>query len=225
MKEYIAKNLNLELTEGQIAAFETYFSFLVEENEKYNLTAITDHQEVWTKHFVDSMLGAKFVPRNAKLADIGCGAGFPSVPLAIVRSDIKPTLVDSLTKRVNFCTELCKKIGVEAQIVHARAEDFAKDNSEKFDVAVARAVAPLNILLEYTAQVVKIGGIVLAYKTDESETEIAANAAKKLSLALESANKFTLPDGSNRCLLVYRKKAHTPKIYPRGQNKPRKMPL
>lgn len=225
MKQYIAETVNVDLTEKQIAAFESYFQFLVEENEKYNLTAITDHEEVWTKHFADSMLGAKFVPQNAKVVDIGCGAGFPSVPLAVIRPDIKPTLVDSLTKRVNFCTELCQKIGVNAQVVHSRAEDFAKDNSERFDVAVARAVAPLNILLEYTAQVVRVGGIVLAYKTDESETELAANAAKKLGLALESANKFVLPDGSNRCLLVYRKKAHTPKIYPRGQNKPRKMPL
>lgn len=225
MTDYILQNTGVALTDEQTTRLETYFGFLVEENAKYNLTAITEHDQVWVKHFVDSMLGSRFVPDGATLCDIGCGAGFPSVPLAVLRPDIRPTLVDSLTKRVNFCTELCDKIGVKANVVHARAEDFARDNSERFDIAVARAVAPLNILLEYTAQVVKTGGAVVAYKTDESEVAAAEHAARVLGLRLESANKFVLPDGSNRCLLVYRKVAHTPVAYPRGQNKPRKMPL
>ncbi len=225
MTDYILQNTGVALTDEQMMRLETYFGFLVEENAKYNLTAITEHDQVWVKHFVDSMLGSRFVPDGATLCDIGCGAGFPSVPLAVLRPDIRPTLVDSLTKRVNFCTELCDKIGVKAKVVHARAEDFAHDNSERFDIAVARAVAPLNILLEYTAQVVKTGGAVVAYKTDESEVAIARHAEKVLGLRLESANKFVLPDGSNRCLLVYRKVAHTFAAYPRGQNKPRKMPL
>ena len=207
MQNYLTQNAKITLTDGDVARFEQYYEFLVAENEKYNLTAVTDHAEVWTKHFVDSMLGAQFVPQGATLVDI------------------RATLVDSLTKRVNFCTELCRKIGVRAQVLHDRAEDFAKTNSERFDVATARAVAPLNILLEYTAQVVKLGGIVLAYKTDDSEVALAQNAAKTLCLRLESAHPFVLPDGSNRCLLVYRKYAHTPKQYPRGQNKPRKFPL
>ena len=225
MQNYLTQNAKITLSEGDIARFERYFEFLVAENEKYNLTAVTEHDEVWTKHFVDSLLGAQFVPQGASLVDIGCGAGFPSVPLAVVRPDIRPTLVDSLTKRVNFCTELCRILDVSATVLHDRAEDFAKTHSEQFDVATARAVAPLNILLEYTAQVVKVGGIVLAYKTDESEVPLAQNAAQTLCLRLESAHPFVLPDGSNRCLLVYRKYAHTPKQYPRGQNKPRKMPL
>lgn len=225
MKQYLLQQTNIQLTEQTEQRFEQYFRFLVQENEKYNLTAITDHDEVWTKHFVDSMLGSRFVPQGATLCDIGCGAGFPSVPLAIVRDDVKCTLVDSLTKRVNFCTELTNLVGVKATILHSRAEDFAKDNSERFDVATARAVAPLNILLEYTAQVVKLGGIVLAYKTDVAEVDSAKNAARVLGMKLESANDFVLPDGSNRCLLVYRKVAHTPRQYPRGQNKPRKQPL
>ncbi len=195
------------------------------ENEKYNLTAITEHNEVWCKHFVDSMLGSKFVPYGASLVDVGCGAGFPSVPLAIARPDIRPTLVDSLTKRVNFCTELCGKVGVSANVVHARVEDFAKDNRQRFDVAVARAVAPLNILLEYLAPLVRVGGSVVAYKTDESEVVLAKNAANILGLTFVSANRFVLPDGSNRCLLEYKKVKNTPLVYPRGQNKPRKCPL
>ncbi len=213
------------LTDDMTKKFNTYCDFLLSENQKYNLTAITDVSEVWEKHFVDSMLGAQFIPLKSSICDIGCGAGFPSIPLAIARADLKATLVDSLGKRVNFCKELCEKIEVNAQVFHDRAEDFAKKHSNKFDVATARAVAPLNILLEYTAQVVKIGGLVIAYKTDESEAENAKNAEKILGLKLESVNKFVLPSGANRCIIVYRKIKPTPSMYPRGQNKPRKNPL
>ena len=225
MQQYLLQNANILLDEKMTERFETYYRFLVSENEKYNLTAITEHDEVWCKHFADSMLGSKFVPHGASLVDVGCGAGFPSVPLAIARPDIRPTLVDSLTKRVNFCTELCGKVGVSANVVHARAEDFAKDNRQRFDVAVARAVAPLNILLEYLAPLVRVGGSVVAYKTDESEVVLAKNAANILGLTFVSANRFVLPDGSNRCLLLYKKVKNTPLVYPRGQNKPRKCPL
>lgn len=225
MQQYLLQNANILLDDKMTERFETYYRFLVSENEKYNLTAITEHDEVWCKHFADSMLGSKFVPHGASLVDVGCGAGFPSVPLAIARPDIRPTLVDSLTKRVNFCTELCGKMGVSANVVHARAEDFAKDNRQRFDVAVARAVAPLNILLEYLAPLVRVGGSVVAYKTDESEVVLAKNAANILGLTFVSANRFVLPDGSNRCLLLYKKVKNTPLVYPRGQNKPRKCPL
>lgn len=225
MQQYLLQNANILLDDKMTERFETYYRFLVSENEKYNLTAITEHDEVWCKHFADSMLGSKFVPHGASLVDVGCGAGFPSVPLAIARPDIRPTLVDSLTKRVNFCTELCGKVGVSANVVHARAEDFAKDNRQRFDVAVARAVAPLNILLEYLAPLVRVGGSVVAYKTDESEVVLAKNAANILGLTFVSANRFVLLDGSNRCLLEYKKVKNTPLVYPRGQNKPRKCPL
>lgn len=225
MQQYLLQNANILLDDKMTERFETYYRFLVSENEKYNLTAITEHDEVWCKHFADSMLGSKFVPHGASLVDVGCGAGFPSVPLAIARQDIRPTLVDSLTKRVNFCTELCGKVGVSANVVHTRAEDFAKDNRQRFDVAVARAVAPLNILLEYLAPLVRVGGSVVAYKTDESEVVLAKNAANILGLTFVSANRFVLPDGSNRCLLEYKKVKNTPLVYPRGQNKPRKCPL
>ena len=225
MQQYLLQNANILLDDKMTERFETYYRFLVSENEKYNLTAITEHDEVWCKHFADSMLGSKFVPHGASLVDVGCGAGFPSVPLAIARPDIRPTLVDSLTKRVNFCTELCGKVGASANVVHARAEDFAKDNRQRFDVAVARAVAPLNILLEYLAPLVRVGGSVVAYKTDESEVVLAKNAANILGLTFVSANRFVLPDGSNRCLLLYKKVKNTPLVYPRGQNKPRKCPL
>lgn len=216
---------NISLPDDKLQKFDVYCNFLLEENEKYNLTAITDEQAVWEKHFLDSALGSESIFVGATLCDIGCGAGFPSIPLKIVRPDINVTLVDSLEKRVNFCKQLCQKLSLEAKVFHDRAEDFAKKNSERFDFATARAVAPLNILLEYTAQIVKIGGIVLAYKTDESEVESARKAANVLGLKYESCRKYVLSDGSNRCLLIFRKIDHTPTQYPRGQNKPRKNPL
>lgn len=219
MKDIVIHNDELN------AKLQIYYRYLIQENEKYNLTAITDQNEVWIKHFADSISGEVAIPHGANVCDIGCGAGFPSVPLKLVRNDINITLVDSLTKRVEFCKNLCAKIGVEAQIYHSRAEDFAHTHCETYDVAVARAVAPLNILLEYTAQIVAVGGIIVAYKTDLSEVPSAENAAQILGCKFEKHYEYTLDDGSKRALLVYRKVAHTPSKYPRGQNKPRKQPL
>ncbi len=225
VKLFIKQITNLDVTDSMQSKLNTYCDFLLEENQKYNLTAITQPSEVWEKHFADSICGSIAIKEGATVCDVGCGAGFPSIPLAIVRSDVAVTLVDSLEKRVNFCRTLCEKIDLDATFVHARAEDFARKNTEVFDVATARAVAPLNVLLEYTSRIVKMGGIVLAYKTDLSETEIAQNACKTLGLQLESHFNFVLPSGGNRCLLTYRKVAHTPTQYPRGQNNPRKKPL
>jgi len=225
MKQYVFEQTKLQLTEEMCRQLDVYCEFLASENQKYNLTAITEPSQVWEKHFADSMLGAPFVPKNATLCDVGSGAGFPALPLKVLRPDINVTLVDSLEKRINFTATLCDKMGIDGTFVHSRAEDFAKNHSQQFDVTTARAVAPLNILLEYTAQIVKIGGIVLAYKTDVQEVEQAKRAADVLGLKFQHAHGFTLPSGANRCLLVYKKVRSTPKQYPRGQNKPRKMPL
>lgn len=225
IKDYLLQQTNIALSDVMEKQLKIYCDYLREENEKYNLTAITQPDEVYVKHFADSMLGSVCIPQNATLCDVGCGAGFPSLPLKILRPDIDVTLVDSLEKRISFTKTLCGKLQVKASFHHDRAEDFAKAHSEKFDVATARAVAALPILLEYTAQIVKVGGIVLAYKTDESEIDASATACKLLGLKLDKTHKFVLPDGSNRCLIVFRKVAHTPAKYPRGQNKPRKQPL
>lgn len=225
IKTFILQNTNIELTDEMISQLKVFCKFLQEENEKYNLTAITETEEIWTKHFADSILGTVAIPRNSKLCDVGSGAGFPAIPLKIARPDINITLVDSLEKRINFTKTLANKINLAGEFYHSRAEDFAKTHAEQFDVATARAVAALPVLLEYTAQIVKLNGIVLAYKTDESEIETAANACKILGLQFEKSFNFTLPDGSKRCLLVYRKFTRTPTKYPRGQNKPRKQPL
>ena len=225
MKEYLQQQVNVTLDEKMQKRLNFYCKFLLQENEKYNLTAITDVNEVWQKHFADSILGSIAIPRNSKVCDVGSGAGFPAIPLKIARDDISITLVDSLNKRINFTQTLCNELEIAANFYHDRAEDFAKGHSEEFDVATARAVAPLNILLEYTAQIVKVGGIVVAYKTDLAEVEVAKHAATLLGLQFEKHYDFTLPDGSKRAILVYRKIKQTPKIYPRGQNKPRKQPL
>ena len=222
---FLKEQVNIELTDDMQQKLNFYCKFLREENEKYNLTAIVDEQEIWVKHFADSILGSVAIPQNATLCDVGSGAGFPAIPLAIVRSDVEVTLVDSLEKRVNFTKALCQQLQIEAHFFHERAEDFAKTHSECFDVATARAVAPLNVLLEYTAQVVKVGGAIVAYKTDLSELDGAANACKLLNLQFETHHDFILPDGSRRSILVFRKTAPTPKKFPRGQNKPRKQPL
>lgn len=223
--DYIFEQTQIDLTSEMQECFDVYCDFLLEENEKYNLTAITEKDAVWEKHFADSILGSCEIANGAALCDIGSGAGFPAIPLKIARPDISVTLVDSLEKRIRFTQMLAEKLGISAEFFHCRAEDFAKDHSEQFDIATARAVAPLPILLEYTAQVVKLGGIVLAYKTDESELKSAQNACKTLGLQYHSCRSFTLPDGSKRCLLRFVKIAHTPAKYPRGQNKPRKLPL
>ena len=225
MQNHIMSDIDIHIDEAVRKKLDIYASFLISENEKYNLTAITEPIEIYNKHFIDSMLGSVAVPPRASVCDIGCGAGFPSVPLKLIRDDIDITLVDSLGKRIEFCKTLCGMLNVSARFYHERAEDFAKTHSEQFDIATARAVAPLNILLEYTAQIVKIGGAVIAYKTDISETDGAANACKLLGLQFETHYDFTLDDGSKRSILVFRKIRSTPKQYPRGQNKPRKHPL
>ena len=225
MINYLKQYANISLTDEMQEKLTFYCKFLREENEKYNLTAITDEQEIWVKHFADSILGSVAIPDGATVCDIGSGAGFPAIPLAIARPDVSVTLVDSLEKRINFTKSLCEQINLKADFFHERAEDFAKTHSECYDVATARAVAPLNILLEYTAQIVKVGGVIVAYKTDLCELDGAVNACRLLNLQFESHHDFVLPDGSKRCILVFRKTAPTPSKYPRGQNKPRKQPL
>ncbi len=222
--ENIFAKYGYQLRQEQLDKFDKYFHYLVECNEKFNLTAITQQDEVYLKHFVDSMLGQTFIKQGATVCDIGAGAGFPSVPLKVLRDDLQITMVDSLSKRVNFLKEVGALLNIEVNACHDRAEDFAKKAREKYDVAIARAVAPLNVLLEYLAPLVKVGGKVLAYKTDESELETSANAIKTLGLKLKSAHHFTLED-ANRCVLEFEKVKHTPPQYPRGQNKPRKNPL
>ena len=226
IKEIFEKH-KIVLSEEQGRQFLKYYDFLVSENQKYNLTATTSKEEVFYKHFLDSVLPESEITENAKIIDIGSGAGFPAVPLKIVRSDLKFTLVDSLNKRVNFLNELFILLNLgDIKAVHARAEDFIKGNRESYDFAVARAVAPLNTLLEYMVPYLKVGGRCLIYKSQKLEEEIieAKKAMEILSVKLVKVLEYELGDASRKILIV-EKTEKTNEKYPRGKNLPKLKPL
>ncbi len=161
MKELIKNtfiNYGYSLSDKQIRQFEIFYQFLVEENKKYNLTAITEPEEVVVKHFIDSILPEKVIKQGSTVIDVGTGAGFPGVPLKILRPDIKLTLLDSLQKRINFLEQLLFKLDINDVITtHSRAEDYVKNKREFFDFAVSRAVAQIPTLAEYLLPYVKVG--------------------------------------------------------------------
>ena len=207
-----------------------YYEFLVESNEKFNLTSITNIDDVYIKHFADSMLGANLYKHGATVCDIGTGAGFPGVVLKIIRPDLHITLVDSLNKRINFLNELIVKLNLDGVVaIHARAEDkfFKEKYLNTFDYVVARAVASLQTLTEYCLPFVKVGGCFIAYKSDSVNTEIndALYSIKILGGGAVKRNIVTLNDNINRSIVVVNKITPTSPKYPRGQNKPRLSPL
>lgn len=206
-------------------SFEKYFSLLSEWNEKINLTAITEREEVWTKHFYDSLVGEKYIPNNARVLDIGSGAGFPGIPIKIVRPDTEVTLLDSVGKKVNFLSLVINEIGLDKiKAVHSRIEDLKE--KESYDIVTARAVARLNVLLEYALPFVKVGGAFLAYKSVLSAEEIeeAKLALDILGGEVEAADEEKIGDNL-RTVIVIRKVKKTPEKYPRGKNLPRLKPI
>lgn len=226
IKEIFKKN-NIALSEEQEEKFLKYYDFLVSENQKYNLTAITSREDVFYKHFLDSVLPESEITKNARIIDIGSGAGFPAVPLKIVRPDLNFTLVDSLNKRVNFLNQLFSLLELSnIRAIHARAEDFIKGNRESYDFAVARAVAPLNALLEYMVPYLKIGGRCLIYKSQKMEEEIkeAKKAMEILSVRIVKVLEYELGDATRKILIV-EKLEKTNAKYPRGKNLPKLKPL
>lgn len=225
----IFNKYNIKINEKQAEKFEKYYNFLIEENKKFNLTAITEKKEVFFKHFLDSVLAEKNITKNAKIIDIGSGAGFPAIPLKILRPDLQIVMVDSLNKRVNFLNQvinLLKLCNISA--IHSRAEDYIKENREKFDFAVARAVAPLNTLLEYLLPYVKVGGKCLIYKSQKLEEELkgSQNALKILCGNVDKIDSFYIEEfDMQRYILVVDKFDHNPVKYPRDKNKPKTQPL
>jgi 16S rRNA (guanine527-N7)-methyltransferase len=225
LQNYI-KDYKITLTENQYEQFQKYFELLVEWNEKMNLTAITDESGVALKHFADSLSLLNFVdiPQNSTLADVGTGAGFPGVVLKIARPDIKLTLIDSLNKRLVFLGEVCAQLGIEAELIHSRAEDGARDEKlrESFDFAVSRAVARMNVLSEYCLPYVKVGGAFCAMKGAQANEEFkeSLNAINTLGGKLEKKYFFELPEnGGERAIAVVRKVKNTPQKYPRQSGK------
>lgn len=220
------KDYKITLTENQYEQFQKYFELLAEWNEKMNLTAITDESGVALKHFADSLSLLNFVdiPQNSSLADVGTGAGFPGVVLKIARPDIKLTLIDSLNKRLVFLGEVCAQLGIEAELIHSRAEDGARDEKlrESFDFAVSRAVARMSVLSEYCLPYVKVGGAFCAMKGAQANEEFkeSLNAINTLGGKLEKKYFFELPEnGGERAIAVVRKVKNTPQKYPRQSGK------
>ncbi len=220
------KDYKITLTENQYEQFQKYFELLAEWNEKMNLTAITDESGVALKHFADSLSLLNFVdiPQNSTLADVGTGAGFPGVVLKIARPDIKLTLIDSLNKRLVFLNEVCSQLGIDAELIHSRAEDGARDEKlrESFDFAVSRAVARMNVLSEYCLPYVKVGGAFCAMKGAQANEEFkeSLNAINTLGGKLENKYFFELPEnGGERAIAVVRKVKNTPQKYPRQSGK------
>ncbi len=222
------KRLNIDLTEEMLQQLEKYYELLVEWNEKINLTAITDKNDVYLKHFYDSLTLCKIIDLNDvdSLCDIGTGAGFPGIVLKICFPHLKLTLVDALNKRINFLKLVCDDLGLsDVECIHARAEEYALKNRDLFDVVTARAVAPLNILLEYSIPLVKKNKYFIALKGNEEVSE-SKNALKVLNCKVVDENKFLLPlENSNRTIIKIQKLGNISGKYPRRFAEIKKKPL
>lgn len=226
------KDYKIELSEEQLDQLQKYFELLVSWNEKINLTAITEPNEVAVKHFADSLSVFNYVDfqKGASVIDVGTGAGFPGLVLKIARPDIKLTLLDSLNKRLKFLDEVLNTLGLEAELVHARAEEGGHniDLRECYDFAVSRAVARLNVLCEYCLPYVRLSGKFIAFKGGEADEEIksASKAIQALGGKKTDVYGFELPENSgSRTLVVIEKVQPTPDKYPRQNGKIKAKPL
>ena len=219
--------LELELDDQQARQLCAFGEAVVKQNEVMNLTAITQPDQVAKLHLLDSLSVLKTADlRGKRLIDVGCGAGFPGVPVKIACPEVRLTLLDSLGKRMAWLQQILPQLGVEAECVTARAEEFAAQRRETYDFATSRAVARLNILLELTAPFVKVGGAVLAMKGAAARDELAEakNAISKLGLKLEAVEDFPM-DGTAHSVIVLRKVKPTPAQYPRRYAKIKQSPL
>ena len=219
--------LGLDLPEETRQKLCDFARAVVKQNEVMNLTAITEDDQVAKLHLLDSLTVAAAADLKGKaLIDVGCGAGFPGVPLAIACPDTRVTLLDSLGKRMKWLEEILPQLDISARCITARAEEAAGEYRESFDYATSRAVARLNILLELTAPYVKVGGAVLAMKGSAAREELAecAGAIKKLGLKLEDVKEYPI-DGASHAVIVLRKVSSTPKQYPRRYAKIKQSPL
>ncbi len=228
--EFILNEFNkcdIKLSTEQAEKFVKLYEFLVEYNQSVNLTAITDFEEVVIKHFVDSVLPFTMadIKENSSFIDVGTGAGFPSIPLMIVRPDFKGTLLEALNKRCVFLEKACELVGIKANVVHGRAEDYAKEKRECFDFATARAVAAMPVVSEYCMPYVKTGGKFIALKSVNEDIEQSKNAIKILGGKITEVKDYTITNGDNRRLFVVEKISQTPTKYPRNPSMIKKKPL
>lgn len=220
------KKLNIQLTETQLLQLEIYYEMLVEYNKIMNLTGITEHDEVFLKHFYDSLTIVKIIDLNTveSFCDIGTGAGFPGLVIKICFPKLKVTLLDSLNKRVEFLKAVIQKLNLkDIEVVHARAEEYALSHRSEFDVTTARAVAHTSILLEYAIPMTKVGKYFIAMKANvEEEVKEIDNALKQLSTKLIQKEEFLLPlENSKRTILLFKKEKEN-KHFPRKNNEIKK---
>lgn len=224
------KKLNIEISDKKLAQLELYYKMLIEWNNKINLTGIIEHNEVYLKHFYDSLTICRNIDLNKidSLADVGTGAGFPGMVIKILFPSLKVDLIDSLGKRIIFLNNVANKLELEnINIINARAEEYATQVREKYDVVTARAVAPLNILLEYCIPLVKKKGYFIPLKANcEEEINRIKIATKLLDCEIEKVDKFKLPkENSTRTIIKFKKKNITSKKYPRRYSEIKKNPL
>lgn len=206
--------------------FQKYQEMLIETNKKFNLTTITEPEEIKVKHFEDSLTIKNYINKGMKVLDIGSGPGFPGIPLRI-EEEFDLTLIDSVNKKVGFMNEVIEELNLSnTRAIHTRAEDYAKEHREEFDMVVSRAVANLSTLSEYALPFLKVGGIFIAMKGPKAEEELkeAQNALKILGGELINIDTIDL-DGNTRKNILIKKVRSTKKKYPRGKNQPKKNPL
>ncbi len=227
LEKYLKDN-NHQSIDEKLEKFELYFDALTQWNEKFNLTTITDINEAQIKHFIDSLLGNEYINDCDYICDIGCGAGFPSIPLAIVNPDKNFTLVDSVNKKITFINHIKELLCLDnITAIHSRAEDFAKQNFEKFDCCIARALAQMPTLAEYALPLIKPQGKFVAYKGINYKEELE-NSKKILTLLnsqIYSISELNLTKDEKRYLIIVKKLRNCSKKYPRNANKPRTQPI
>ncbi len=227
----MAADMGIELSPESLDRFDKYAEMLVETNKTLNLTAITEPDEIVSKHFCDclSLLREVQIPKGARLIDVGTGAGFPGVVLLIARPDLRITLMDSTNKRLVFVQSVVDALGLDADVVHFRAEEAGKDKKfrEQYDFVTARAVANMQTLSEYCLPFLKVGGLFAAMKGAKASDElnVAKGAIKILGGQVDSAKEFTLPDCGERSILCVKKISQTPPKYPRASAQIAKKPL
>ena len=223
----IFESFGINLSDEQLNKFDKYYQLLVYYNQKFNITAITEKEEIYKKHFIDSILGVDSLCGQT-LIDVGSGGGFPALPIKIVKEDLKVTLVESTGKKCEFLKAVVKELNLkDVTVLNGRAEDFSKDPiyREKYDICTARAVARLNTLCEYCMPFVKVNGTFVSYKGDGAEEVIEAqNAIKVLGGKVKEVKEYYLQD-AKRTLISIEKIKPTDKKYPRGNGKERKNPL
>ena len=232
-KEFFIEECNkngIKIEENLIEKFYVYMKEILRWNEMVNVTAIKEEKEFIVKHFIDSLTIEKYIKNGKKILDIGTGAGFPGIPIKIVKNESEVILVDSVNKKLNVIRDIIPKIELEKiECIHSRAEDLAKDCNyrEKFDVVTSRAVSNLSTLVEYMLPCAKIEGKIICMKgpSYEEELENAKNAIKILGGKLEEIETTNIDGELERNILIIKKEKPTPKQYPRGQGKPLKEPI